>query len=231
MKVGLAIVGAFITDESMIYRAMNSGDMNFSFDEHLILIDGCPPNKSEEDKGKYRKYVENLNIISSTDYELINFDTNIYFKSMIGLITNFLDIDYWLIIQDDVVLDDLNIEEILEDMIRLDANIISFPHKKIEKSTHWFNLIEDSECGKYQKCHGWSERTFLFRTESFKKLIKKEKGGKNVNNFIDTIYNKKMKTIKWKKSSEEDKMDYWENWKCYISKDILHKHLVGKRKN
>jgi len=66
------------------------------------------------------------------------------------------------------------------------------------------------------------------KSKPFKKLIEKNERGED--KFIDTIYHRKMKTTTWKTSSKYDQLDYWGDWKCYLNNDILHKHLVGKRK-
>jgi len=226
MKVGLCVVGAIIQDESMLYKAINSVESLTDWDEKVILMDGLPENGVPERVEHYDTMLENLKIIKSK-FTVKCFDENIYFKNMIRYLLNNYECDYWLVIQDDVIIQDFEVWAELGAMDALDANIISYPHKQILKSNHWFNIIDDLENG-YIQTHGWSERCFLMKSEPFKKLIEKNERGEN--NFIDTIYHRKMKTTTWKTSSKYDQLDYWGDWKCYLNNDILHKHLVGKRK-
>ena len=226
MKVGLCIVGAIIQDESMLYKAINSCEILTDWDEKVILMDGLPDNGVPDRVEQYDKMLENLKIIKS-EFEVMCFDENIYFKNMIRYLLDNYDCDFWLICQDDTVIQEFEVWAELGAMHALDANIISYPHKEILKSTHWFDIIEETGNG-YVKTHGWSERCFLMNSESIKELIQKNERGSN--NFIDTIYHRKMKTTTWKTSSKSDQLDYWDNWKCYLNNNILHKHLVGKRK-
>ena len=227
MKVGLCIIGAIIQDKSMLYKSINSVEDLTDFDEKVILMDGLPEHGVPGAVEQYSKMLENLKVIKC-EFNVKCFDENIYFKKMLRYLLDNYECDYWLICQDDAVLDKCNITNILKDMIELGANVISFPHKEILKSTHWFTLIEDVGGG-YIASHGWSERCFLMKAEHMKELIKNDERGEN--NFIDTIYHRKKNTTSWKTSSKDSQLEYWnDNWRCYLNNNILHKHLVGKRK-
>jgi hypothetical protein len=225
MKIGVAVVGAIIQDTSMLYKAINSIEGLTEFDEKVILMDGLPSNTSKPSADKYKAMLKELKITKS-NFEIKCFDENIYFKNMLRYLLDNYDCKYWLVIQDDVVIEEFDIYSVLGELDGLDANIISFPHKKIEESTHWFDIIE--VIGGYVATHGWSERCFILKSEPFKELIKDNVRGENL--FIDTIYQRKMKTSTWKTSSKETKLEYWKEWKCYVNNDVLHKHLVAKRK-
>jgi hypothetical protein len=224
MKVGLCVVGAIIQDESMLYKAINSVESLTDWDEKVILMDGLPENGVPERVEHYDTMLENLKIIKSK-FTVKCFDENIYFKNMLRYLLNNYDCDFWLVIQDDVVIQKIDVWAELGAMDALEANIISYPHKKILKSNHWFDIIDDLGNG-YVASHGWSERCFLMKSSSMKKLIKDDVRGEN--NFIDTIYHRNKNTKNWK-SSDSAKDEYWNNWRCYLNNNILHKHLVGKR--
>ena len=59
-------------------------------------------------------------------------------------------------------------------------------------------------------------------------MIKDDVRGEN--NFIDTIYHRYKNTKNWKDGTESLKLEYWDNWRCYLNNNVLHEHLVGKRK-
>ena len=82
MKVGLCIVGAIIQDESMLYKAINSCEILTDWDEKVILMDGLPAHGVPDRVEHYDKMLENLKIIKS-EFEVMCFDENIYFKNMI----------------------------------------------------------------------------------------------------------------------------------------------------
>jgi len=225
MKIGVCIAGAIIQDESMLYKSINSVESLTDWDEKIIMMDGLPTSCSLM-KEDYEKMLENLKIIKSK-FEIKCFENNIYFKRMLRWLLDNYDCDYWLIIQDDVVIKDLDIWAELGAMDALEANIMSYPHKPILKDTHWFKLIEETGNG-YVSCHGWSERCFILKSKPFKDMIKDDVRGEN--NFIDTIYHRYKNTKNWKDATENQKLEYWEKWRCYLNNNVLHEHLVGKRK-
>ena len=169
MKIGVCIVGAIIQDESMLYKAINSVESLTDWDEKVILMDGLPDNGVPMAVEHYDKMLENLKIIKSK-FDIKCFDENIYFKNMLRYLLNNYDCDFWLVIQDDVVIEKIDVWAELGAMDALEANIISYPHKKILKSNHWFDIIDDLGNG-YVASHGWSERCFLMKSSSMKKLI------------------------------------------------------------
>ena len=223
MRIGLCVVGAIIKDDSMLYKAISSVESLTDWDEKVILMDGLPETGSPTQSEDYLKMLENLKIIKSK-FEVKCFQENIYFKKMLRWLFDNYECDYWLVIQDDTVIQELDIWAELGAMDALDANIMSYPHKPIVKSTHWFKIIEDMENG-YVKTHGWSERCFILKSEPFKELIKNDVRGEN--NFCDTIYHRFKNTTNF--SSDFQKLEYWEKWRCFLNNDVTHKHLVGKR--
>ena len=158
MRIGLCVVGAIIRDESMLYQAIKSVESLTDWNEKVILMDGLPETGSPIQADNYSQMLEDLKS-NKPKFEVKCFEENIYFKKMLRWLFNNYECDYWLICQDDVVIQELDVWAELGVMNALQANIMSYPHKPIVKSNHWFEIIED--VGDYVKTHGWSERLSL----------------------------------------------------------------------
>tara|TARA_R110001606_G_scaffold185006_2_gene332237 strand:- start:508 stop:1179 length:672 start_codon:yes stop_codon:yes gene_type:complete len=223
MKVGLCVIGAIIQDENMLYKSIESVESLTDWNEKVILMDGLPETASSTQSDNYSQMLEDVKS-NKSKFEVKSFDKNIYFKKMLRWLLDNYECDYWFICQDDVVIQELDVWAELGVMNALNANIMSYPHKPIVKSTHWFEIIED--VGDYVKTHGWSERCFILKSEPFKELIKKDVRGEN--NFCDTIYHRFKNTTNF--SSENQKLEYWDRWRCFLNNNVTHKHLVGKRR-
>ena len=224
MRIGLAVIGAVIQDENMLYKSIESVESLTDWDEKVILMDGLPETGSPTQADNYSQMLQDLKS-NKPKFQVKCFQENIYFKKMLRWLFDNYECDYWLICQDDAVLGDLDIWAELGAMDALNANIMSYPHKPILKSNHWFKIIEDIGNG-YIKSHGWSERCFILKSEPFKELIKKDVRGEN--HFCDTIYHRFKNTTNF--SSENQKLEYWDRWRCFLNNNVTHKHLVGKRR-
>ena len=137
--------------------------------------------------------------------------------------------DYSLIIQDDVILQELNLNGVLNDMIKQDVGWLTFPHKEITKSTHWFEIPED-QSGDMKKVYGVSERVFIVNNKTLQQIFEKfkDRNTKREILFIEAIFHRKMMGLPWKRATI-DKDEYWATWQSYLHMKIIHYHQVGKR--
>lgn len=218
-SVDLVIVGAIIKETGYLRKAIRSAP-NFAYGEIYILLDGCPENKSGIETEKYLEYKEQIKELFPYVC-IIEYDVNIYFREMIKDICEKSESDRILVIQDDVILDKMNLQQISEDFDELDhCKIISFPHKNVEDGNHWYIPIKNM--GQYLKCHGWSERAFIFDRLDMKVNLQRKVKGERQKKFIEQEYQNRMK-------SKSLTLEYWATWGCYTHNKIFHTHLVGHR--
>lgn len=226
MKVDFVIAAANVIDVGLIDVVLKRLPNCSHINKKYILFDG--PKKPDSSYEMYKDTIKN----DYPEFIIKTFDNNIYFKEMMKSICSESEADVLFVIQDDVLLHIRDLDEEIDNMRYLPfCNIISYPHKRIKpEGTHWFEPHLD--LGDYQASHGWSERTFLCKREELLKAIEQtENDSKSIKTkkFIDTIYHVKRQSKKWEKMDEAAKTDYWVNWGCYISNNILHSHLVAKR--
>ena len=229
-KVDLVVASAYQKDFTKLLKSIYSIPFDFEFNERYLLFDGIQEDKFITSKQDYNYFKLTMRD-DYPNYKIKEFDENIYFRKMIEWVCQDSDADYLFVIQDDVMVDKLNLEHIIVDMIGHDIGILSFPHKQIPpEGTHWFEPFNDTYPDKYIHSHGWSERVFITKREHMKDiLINTRPTSKSTEKFIDTIYNQEMKKKQWKNKSYDEKLQYWNKWKCYLHYDILHKHLVAHR--
>ena len=227
MKIDLVIAGAIINDPLMIRQAIDSCP-EYDYNEKYILFDGLSHDRSFDEHLQYEQYKELIKSIYS-DFKVIEFKECIYFRNMIKGFSKISVADKLLVVQDDVVLPQFDLKSVVDLMNGLpNCKILSFPHKIINENYNWFEIIE-SEKGSV-KTHGFTERSFLCDRKNILRLCETmPSNNKNNKRFIEFIYNTMMRSRKWKKMSEVEKLEYWSQFGCYLTNDIIHKHLVGKR--
>lgn len=228
MKIDLVIAGAIIRNESMIEEAINSCP-SYKYNNKYILFDGLSKLRNYDERAKYEDY-KNFIKDKYSEFVVIEFEYCIYFRNMIQQFAKISDGDKMLVVQDDVVLPHFDLESVVNLTNSLpDCKILSFPHKVIDKDTHWFEIIESMDNA--VKTHGWSERAFICERLHILDICDNMPNNNRMNNkFIEYIYQTMMRSVKWKRMSDAQKLNYWSKFGCYITNDIIHKHLVGKRK-
>jgi len=227
-SVDLVIAGAIINDPLMIREAIDSCP-EYDYNEKYILFDGLSHDRSFDEHLQYEQYKAWIKSIYS-DFKVIEFKECIYFRNMIKGFSKISVAEKLLIVQDDVVLPKFDLKSVVDLMNGLpNCKILCFPHKIINENYHWYEIIE-SEKGSV-KTHGFSERCFLCDRKNILRLCETmPSNNKNNKRFIEFIYNTMMRSKKWQKMTEVEKLEYWSQFGCYLTNDIIHKHLVGKRK-
>jgi len=228
MKIDLVIAGAIINDPLMIRQTIDSCP-EYDYNEKYILFDGLSHDRSFDEHLQYEQYKELIKSIYS-DFKVIEFKECIYFRNMIKGFSKISVADKLLVVQDDVVLPKFDLKSVVDLMNGLpNCKILSFPHKIINENYHWYEIIE-SQKGSV-KTHGFSERCFLCDRKNILNICETmPSNNKNNKRFIEFIYNTMMRSKKWQKMTEVEKLEYWSQFGCYLTNDIIHKHLVGKRK-
>tara|TARA_R110000803_G_scaffold71150_3_gene134268 strand:+ start:82 stop:798 length:717 start_codon:yes stop_codon:yes gene_type:complete len=234
MSCDLVVAGAIINDKNMIRQAIQSIPEH-NYRKKYICLDGCPSAKTDDVRKEYQKYIDKITL-DFPEFLVIAFPENIYFREMIQHICQISSADKLFVIQDDVVLSrrkSMNLDNIINDMDNIsDMKVLSFPHRVISKDTHWFWLLDEPGKGEYCRCHGFSERVFLCDRLSLLKLcMNYPKSNKMSKRFIEFIYHSEMKSVRWKRMTDDERLEYRLNWGTYIHNNIIHKHLVGKRAN
>lgn len=228
MKVDVAMVGAFITDEEMIIKALRSIP-DYDYHKKWILFDGIPPHYDEEDRLKYTKYKERITRWFP-DFIVIEFDKNVYYKDMVHHVVKRSDADEILIIQDDVAVHPFNLQKIIDDKNNSTFELVSFPEKPIPMEKGWwyepFNIENE-----YILCHGWTERVYVTGRKWIENVLDNLVIPKNKRciNFIEEHYRRTMTLKKWETMSYDEKYDYWKEWKCALLNTTNHKHLRASR--
>jgi hypothetical protein len=226
--VDLVIVGAIINDPLMIRQAIDSCP-EYNYNGKYILFDGLSKNRTFDESLQYEQYKEDIKTIYS-DFEVIEFKECIYFREMIELFAKNSVSHKLFVVQDDVVLPHFDLKSVVDLMNGLpDCKILCFPHKIVDKNYHWYEIIESQDSIK--KTHGFTERCFLCDRKNILMICETmPKNNKNNKRFIEFIYHTMMRSKKWQKMSEQQKLEYWSQFGSYLTNDIIHKHLVGKRR-
>lgn len=228
VAIDLVVAGAIIKDPLMIRQAIDSCP-EYDYNEKYILFDGLSHDRSFDECLHYEEYKEMIKHIYS-DFKVIEFKECIYFREMIEVFAKNSQADKLLVVQDDVVLPQFDLKSVVNLMNSLsDCKILCFPHKIINENYHWYEIIESQDSLK--KTHGFTERSFLCDRKNILNICETmPKNNKNNKRFIEFIYNTMMRSKKWQKMNEEEKLEYWSQFGCYLTNDIIHKHLVGKRR-
>lgn len=233
----LVIAAAINKDDTMIEKVIASilgshPQAQYNFDRKFILFDGYEGCELFRDMYEAQKKV-----ITSKypDFEIIEFDKNIYFREMINHICKISTSDRLFIIQDDVSIPPIDLKQIEIQMNAVDdLKLLCFPHKYIgHEGTHWYQPFDDTYPLPFIKCHGWSERIFICDRLNMLSLLEQlPKNNKQTKRFIDMIYFHAMKSSEWRNDEYDiKKEEYWKQWGCYYHHDIIHKHLCAKRFN
>ena len=226
----LVIAAAINKDDTMIEKVIASIP-EYNFDRKFILFDGYEGSSLFGDMYEAQKKVITNKY---PDFEIIQFDKNIYFREMINHICKISTSDRLFIIQDDVTIPKIDLKQIEIQMNYIDdLKLLCFPHKYIgPEGTHWYQPFDDTYPLPFIKCHGWSERIFICDRLNMLSLLEQlPKNNKQTKRFIDMIYFHDMKSSQWKNSDFDQKENYWKQWGCYYHHDIIHRHLCAKRFN
>ena len=223
--VDLVVAGAIISNPLMIRNAIRSVP-DFDYLTKTIIIDGVPSSTLPEREAEHGKYVADL-MKEFPEFTVIHMTSNVYFRKAIESLK--LDADYSLIIQDDVILQEFNLNGVLNDMIKKEVGWLTFPHKEITTSTHWYEIPED-QSGDMWKVYGVSERVFIVNNKTLQQIFEKfkDRNTKREVLFIEAIFHRKMLGLPWKRGTI-DKDEYWATWQSYLHMKIIHYHQVGKR--
>jgi hypothetical protein len=231
-SVDLIVVGAINHSREMIEESIASIEENVEFYEFrtkTIIFDGFGWITCNEDVDRASALDDHVKIIKSDypDFHVVYGDDKNYFrKNLIAHLKN-SDADYIVVIQDDVKApSNMSIVADISFMQRHDeCKLLSYPHKILpEEGTHWFRPIE--KVGEYTRVHGWTERVFIAKRETFYNNIIEKVKGKNAEQFCEYTYHNAMKRSEGGRPSEE----YWAKWGCFLKQSNIHTHLVGKRK-
>jgi hypothetical protein len=148
----LVIAAAINKDDTMIEKVIASIP-EYNFDRKFILFDGYEGSSLFGDMYEAQKKV-----ITSKypDFEIIQFDKNIYFREMINHICKISTSDRLFIIQDDVTIPKIDLKQIEIQMNSIDdLKLLCFPHKYIgPEGTHWYQPFDDTYPLPFIKCHG-----------------------------------------------------------------------------
>ena len=60
MRIGLAVIGAVIQDENMLYKSIESVESLTDWDEKVILMDGLPETGSPTQADNYSQMLQDL---------------------------------------------------------------------------------------------------------------------------------------------------------------------------
>ena len=224
-SVDLVIAGAIISNPIMIRNAIRSVP-DYNYLSKTIIIDGVPSNTLPERAAEHDKYVADI-MTDFPDFTVIHMTSNVYFRKAIESLK--LEADYSLIIQDDVILQELNLNGVLNDIIKQEVGWLTFPHKEITTSTHWYEIPED-QSGDMWKVYGVSERVFIVNNKTLQQIFEKfkDRNTKREVLFIEAIFHRKKMGLPWKRGTI-DKDEYWATWQSYLHMKIIHYHQVGKR--
>ena len=225
----LVICGAIIVDHDMIEKVIASCP-SYPFSKKYILFDGAPSDVGDLRRESYLAYTHYIEK-KYPEFRVVRFTENVYFREMINCITSLSEAKRIFVVQDDVLCHDMDLQLIEKQMNKIeDINILCFPHKEIGyEGDHWFKPFDDTFPLPFIKCHGWSERVFIFDRIKMRDLTSELPSKGRTAKFVEAIYHKAMLSAQWSRSTDDEKELYWKQWGCYFHYDIHHTHLVGKR--
>ncbi len=227
----LVIACAINNDDKMIHKVIASVP-KYDYNNKFILYDGYVG----EGRGGlfYDQYEAHKSYIAKKypDFIVIEFDKNVYFRTMLRKVCELSNAERLLVFQDDVTLPKIDLKQIEIQMNHIkDLKILTFPHKYIPpEGTHWYRPFDDTYPLPFIKSHGLSERVFICdRLNMINILDTLPNRGNRGKRFVEALYYYKMNTKSWKNYDDDEKEEYWKTWGCYYHHDIYHKHLVAKR--
>tara|TARA_R100000805_G_C3604413_1_gene104836 strand:- start:16 stop:660 length:645 start_codon:yes stop_codon:yes gene_type:complete len=184
-----------------------------NFKNKYLLFNGAPDLTVDKTYTNYKNYYK----VNYPDYVFIE-NTSCINNRL--LLKNFVKDNFealsknCLVLQSNVLLDDFDLDKLLEiKSVFNECKILYFREHRL-RLNQWFNTFDDS--GVLIKTHGWNEKVYLITKIDLMNLLEKDK----INYYDDMIKDKCWETI-----TEQEQLEYWQQWGCCEHKTIRHKLL------